>query len=241
MPIEEVKFEEKDVKQLLQPVSGMVKFWRLVKRAVKNLALLFALFLFFYVLINFGAFKVRFSYTITKPAETVITPPPVVVPVVDYAPEIIIPKLSVQAPVLLNVEPEQIVEQLRNGVTHYADTALPGQIGNTVLIGHSSDFPWSPGNYKNIFALLDKLVIGDQITVPYKTQHYVYEVIETKVVKPTELSVLRKTSTPQLTLITCYPVGTTQKRLIIIAKLVSGQTIGDQTTEPILESLPRTR
>ncbi len=241
MPIKEVKFEEKDVKQILQNVSSTVKFWRIAKRGIKNLALLFALFVFFYVLINFGAFKVRFNYTIAKPAQEQIVTPPITELAVEYAPEIIIPKLSIQAPIILNVEPNLVVEQLKNGVTHYADTALPGQIGNSVIIGHSSDFPWSSGRFKNIFALLDKLVIGDQITVPYKTQRYVYEVIETKVVKPTELSVLKKSEQPRLTLITCYPVGTTQKRLIIVARLIRGQTIGSQVTEPLIESLPRTR
>jgi len=244
MAIKPVTFDEKDIQKLLIPDTPAVRALRFFKRAVKATVGLALMFTIFFVLINSSAYWLRFNYAIkAKPTTPVVQQPPALPPVElpNYAPEILIPKISVQAPLALNVLPSQVIEQLRSGVVHYADTALPGQIGNVVVVGHSSDFPWSPGNYKNVFALLDKLVVGDKITVPHKTQRYTYEVIETKVVKPNDLSVLKKTDQPRLTLITCYPVGTAQKRLIIVAKLVEGQPIGIQTTEPLLEELPSAR
>lgn len=160
----------------------------------------------------------------------------------DYAPLVEIPKISVSAPLLLNVTPDLIVDQLRGGVTHYEATALPGEIGNSVIVGHSSDLPWSDGQYKTVFALLDKLVLGDKVVVYYKKQRLVYSVTSSKVVAPTDLSVLRRSTTPQITLLTCYPVGTTRNRLIVTAELIEGVPTGTQVSEPAIGSaLPRPR
>jgi sortase A len=111
-----------------------------------------------------------------------------------------------------------------------------------VIVGHSSDFPWSDGKYKNVFALLDKLAVGDKIVVTYGSEKYIYQVTGSKVVKPTDLSVLKKTASPTLTLLTCYPVGSTRSRLIVTAKLLSDNAGSVQTTDPLTgESLPRPR
>jgi LPXTG-site transpeptidase (sortase) family protein len=242
MAIKKVEFGAQDIKQIFEEPGVINKVKRLITRSTKQLGALIFLFAVFYILINSGAFWVRLRYSIA--AEPVQTPPAVTVPpepVIDYPPEIIIPKLGVRAPLILNVAPGMMLDTLHNGVAHYADTALPGYVGNVVVVGHSSDYPWSPGQFKTVFALIDKLVVGDQITVPYTSQQFVYEVIETKVVRPTELSVLAASNEPRLTLITCYPVGTTQKRYIVTARLVEGTTIGVQATEPLIESLPTAR
>ncbi|QQG50083.1 MAG: class D sortase [Candidatus Berkelbacteria bacterium] len=242
MPIKQVTFNEEDIRKIFESETAGKKFKRLFIRTTRQILALGFLFVFFFTLINFGAFWTKLKYSIAAPTETTqsvpIEPPK---PVVNYAPELIIPSINITAPIALNIQPSQVVEQLRNGVVHYADTALPGEIGNAVIIGHSSDYPWSVGNYKNIFALLDKLVIGDKITVPYGSQRFVYEVTESKIVKPSDLSPLKKSDAPKLTLITCYPVGTSQKRLVISAKLIEGEPTGYQLSEPFLEELPRAR
>lgn len=51
-----------------------------------------------------------------------------------------------------------------------------------------------------------------------KKQKYKYKVAETKVVYPNQVEVTQKTPTEQVSLMTCVPVGTSLKRLIIIAK-----------------------
>lgn len=135
---------------------------------------------------------------------------------------VIIPKINSTAPLIL--EPSQqeknIQIALRDGVVHYAGTAVPGEIGNVVIVGHSSNDWWEPGNYKFVFALLDKLAVGDKVQINYSSRKYVYEVVNTKVVAPTDLSVLNQTSEPTLTLITCTPPGTSWKRLIVTAKQI---------------------
>ena len=103
---------------------------------------------------------------------------------------------------------------------HYPDTAVPGKQGNVVIFGHSSGQWWAPGNYKFIFTLLDKLQPQDKIVIDYQGVRYIYRVYAYKIVEPTDLSVLNQSSDNSLTLITCTPVGTSAKRLIIMAKQI---------------------
>jgi len=111
-------------------------------------------------------------------------------------------------------------ESLKNGVVHYPGTSMPDQTGNTVITGHSSYFPWDSGKFKDVFALLHQVTVGDQIIAYYNQHKYIYEITEKKVVLPTEIDVLKQTPDQRLTLITCTPVGTNLKRLVVTAKLV---------------------
>ncbi|MDB5163859.1 MAG: putative sortase, partial [Candidatus Saccharibacteria bacterium] len=77
-----------------------------------------------------------------------------------------------------------------------------------------------PGEYKFVFTLLDKLQFNDRIFVDYKGTHYIYRVIGTSIVAPNDLTVLNQGSENILTLITCTPVGTSSKRLIIRAQQI---------------------
>lgn len=115
---------------------------------------------------------------------------------------------------------QQIQEALRDGIVHYPGTALPGQEGNIVVTGHSSYFPWDPGRFKDVFALLHDVRIGDNIYMYYEQERYEYTVYETKVVLPTQVEVLTQTGEDRLTLITCTPVGTNLRRLIVLARPV---------------------
>jgi LPXTG-site transpeptidase (sortase) family protein len=143
--------------------------------------------------------------------------------VVSPNPTISIPKISVNAPVVYATSNDEnaILTDLESGVVHYADTALPGQPGNSVIFGHSSNNWWEPGNYKFVFVLLDKLVPGDTFTVDYNSHQYIYQVTSTTVVDPTDVAVLDQTSDPEMTLITCSPPGTSWKRLVVVAKQIS--------------------
>ena len=133
-----------------------------------------------------------------------------------------IPKLNVHAPVnfVSTFDESVILKSLETGVVHYANTANPGEIGNSVIFGHSSNDWWEPGDYKYVFVLLDKLVPGDRFTVDYQGTRYTYEVTGSQVVEPNNLGVLAQTSTPTFTLITCSPPGTSWRRLVVAARQV---------------------
>lgn len=186
-------------------------------------------FLVFLLVFNFQTIVNQIAFRLNPPKpnppiEAITDPSPNadLAQAVDAPDQIVIPKLGVTAPIVFepSIAEQAIQVALRDGVVHYAGTALPGEPSNSVIVGHSSNDWWEPGNYKFIFANLDKLDAGDQIQINYQKKRYVYQVAGKKVVEPTEVSVLQPTADPILTLITCTPPGTSWKRLIITANQI---------------------
>ncbi len=145
---------------------------------------------------------------------------------------IIIPKLGKNVPIVeipdseiqsedwtdLN---EDVLEALKDGVVRYPGTAIPGQIGNTFITGHSSYYFWDEGDYKEVFALLPQLEIGDEVTLYYNQQKFTYRISEKREVSPSDVDVLdQPNDKKQLTLMTCTPVGTNLRRLILVGELI---------------------
>lgn len=149
---------------------------------------------------------------------------------------IIIPKINVSAPVVYDVTTfnEQAVQKgLERGVVHYGNTALPGQKGNNVIVGHSSNNWWASGKYKFAFVLLDKLEVGDTFILHYNSKRYIYEITSKKVVDPKDTSVLsQNTPVPITTLITCTPPGTSLHRLVVVGKQISPNPAADTQPAP---------
>lgn len=146
---------------------------------------------------------------------------------VDPAPKLIIPKINVDVPVNYNVTPDYASQMtaMQSGVAYFGipgANSKPGQIGNTVLSGHSSNDVIDQGDYKFIFARLDHLAKGDTIFINYQSKRYTYSVTGLTVVKPTDVSKLvYPTAKPILTLITCTPLGTSLNRLLVTAEQIS--------------------
>lgn len=139
-------------------------------------------------------------------------------------PRIIIPKINLDVPVVYDepsYEEAKVQAALERGVVHYGNTAVPGENGNNVIVGHSSNNWWAAGDYKFAFVLLDKLEVGDTYVLNYNSRQYIYEVFRKDVVEPTDLSVLEPVGEPIVTLITCTPPGTSWKRLVVQARQIS--------------------
>lgn len=143
-------------------------------------------------------------------------------------PIITIPKLAVQAPVVydLTTLEESVVEtKLQSGVVHYpirgAD-AVPGEIGNTVILGHSANDVFAPGNFKFVFLRLEQLQNGDYFYLNYNGKRYTYVVTSKKVISPSQVSELAiSTDKPIATLVTCVPVGTSTNRLLVFGEQIA--------------------
>ncbi len=146
---------------------------------------------------------------------------------VSADPVLIIPKINVNVPVRYDVgsDYDSQMAAMANGVAHFAipgANSHPGQTGNTVIAGHSSNDLFDNGDYKFIFAQLDRLQAGDTIYANYQSKRYTYIVTKKEIVKPTDVSSLvYQTAKPILTLVTCTPVGTAQSRLLIVAEQVN--------------------
>jgi len=161
-------------------------------------------------------------------------------------PRIVIPKINVDAPVVYDVpslEENVVQSKLKNGVVHYpipGANSMPGQTGNTVVLGHSSNDVFDDGNYKFVFVQLDKLEKGDTFYMNYQGTRYTYSVTQKKIIDPNQVGELViNNGKPLATLVTCTPPGTALKRLVVIAEQISpdpskatiGET-GDNLSQP---------
>ncbi len=113
-------------------------------------------------------------------------------------------------------------EDLSQSLIQYPGTALPGQIGDAVIFGHSV-LPvfYDPANYLTIFSTLPTLGNGDTINISYDGITYKYQVEDKFEVDPTDLGILdQNESDSYLTLVTCVPPGLQTRRLVIKARIV---------------------
>lgn len=117
-----------------------------------------------------------------------------------------VPRLKLSAIVREGVDSRT----LRRAVGHVPGTALPGEPGNAALAGHRDTF----------FRALEDVRAGDRILVETPSGPFEYVVRDTRVVEPTDVSVLDPTPERTLTLVTCYPfqfIGTAPQRFIVRA------------------------
>jgi len=131
---------------------------------------------------------------------------------------ITIPKLKIK---------EAIVEidgkDLGNSMVQYPGTAVPGQLGNTVIFCHSvlPQF-FDPRNYRTICSTLPTLKDGDQVSVYFDGITYLYKVVEMVEVPPNDVTILEQHyDNSYLSLITCVPPGTYLRRLVVQARLIA--------------------
>ncbi|MDD4937526.1 MAG: sortase [Candidatus Shapirobacteria bacterium] len=124
----------------------------------------------------------------------------------------------------LNIKDATVIigsSDLKKSLIQYPQTALPGQLGNTVIFGHSvlPQF-FNPRSYLTIFSTLHTLKIGDEIDINYDGSQYRYLVSEMYEVKATDFSVLEQRFDDKvITLITCSPPGTYLRRLVVKAEI----------------------
>lgn len=134
---------------------------------------------------------------------------------------IIISKINITAPIIqpAGTSQKELNAALNQGVIIYPGSALPGQNGEVALSGHSSVFPWVSTKYGQVFTLLDKLEAGDVVSIVYNHQQFDYRIIGKEVLMPNNVKIL-ETSQPKLKLVTCWPIGTANKRLVVYGELI---------------------
>ncbi len=206
--------------------AGMTRH-KYLGRVIGMLFWFFGLCILFFVLLNWGFVVARVKFLVAKPdPKNVIVSGPSSNASTGTWPKdtLAIPSLGVLAPVVYVSETGEKTFQsaLLNGVVHYPGSSLPGEVGNVYIFGHSSDYAWSKGAYKSVFALLPKIKKGAEIKLTdSKGFMYTYLVTEQKVVGPNDVSVLAQDTAGKriLTLQTSYPIGTALKRYVVRAEL----------------------
>lgn len=165
---------------------------------------------------------------------------PTVTQAVSPEPRLIIPKLNVDVPVAFGISTSDVDAAMNEGVAQFSipgANALPGQIGNLVITGHSAGDIYSSNPYKFIFSGLERLEDGDLIYVNYNSVRYTYQMVGRETVEPSNVAALvYETDKPMLTLITCTPLGTSRYRLLISAEQISPSYTDAETAAPSEEN-----
>ncbi len=210
----------------------------LILRSIGNFLLLFAIFgviatfgPVLYYEVNFKIMQVKgihyvvntsqsevseFGKILAGPKEQILIP-------IDPLFDILIPKIGANARVFPNVDPSNpniFLPVLQNGVAHAKGTVFPGDPGNIYLFAHSTDSFWDVGRYNAVFYLLKNLAVGDDVIIFFQNVRHNYVVKKSSIVDPSEVSYITHAQTGKEILIlqTCWPPGTTWKRLMVFAE-----------------------
>ncbi len=137
-----------------------------------------------------------------------ITPQPAPTRGPEHAIRIRISSIDVEAPV---VEGDDW-EALKQGAGHHIGSANPGESGNCIISAHNDIFG-------EIFRYLPDVDLSDEVFVYTASQVHKYVITQKRFVEPDDVSVMYPTSSPVLTLISCYPYGIDSHRIVVIAEL----------------------
>lgn len=113
---------------------------------------------------------------------------------------------------------------LNSAVGHFEGTSLPvgGESTHSVLMAHRG-LP-----HAKLFTDLDKMQMGDTFTINILGEVLTYEVVQIKVVEPTEIEDLQIVEGEDYcTLVTCTPYGINSHRLLVQGKRI--ETVAKKT------------
>lgn len=204
---------------------------RILKQIIKWFVFFLATFTALILILNARYFLMQFKFLVSG------QPPKIEAPKVQTstatttqqtvrANYLWVPSLGIEAPVVYTTEANEKAFQaaLATGVVHFPETAKPGEFGNVYIFGHSSDYAWSKGAYKTVFALLTKIQPGAEILLSDQEGNlFTYKVKEAFVAGPKDVKYLSQEGYNKklLTLQTSYPLGTALKRYIVRAEIVN--------------------
>jgi sortase A len=109
--------------------------------------------------------------------------------------------------------------ELENGPGIYPETSFPGVPGTTAIAGHRT-------TYLAPFRHIDALHRGESILLEMPYARLLYRVIGSRVVLPTDVSVLDPVGYSRLILSACTPLFSASHRLIVFARLESTTPLG---------------
>lgn len=167
------------------------------------------------------------------PSATPAPPTPTPTPVPTQVPlpprRITIPSIGVDARVVpIDTKWEDgilVWDTADHAVGYHEGLGIPGVPGNTVLSGHISSPLKGQGH---VFRHLPEIKLGAEIILYTNSMVFRYQVVQTKVVTPDHSEVMDPTEDETLTLITCVPDWVYTHRLIVTAKVVSGEALVDE-------------
>ncbi|MEM1483340.1 class E sortase [Oscillospiraceae bacterium PP1C4] len=130
---------------------------------------------------------------------------------VDGAMVLRVPRLELETPVMDGTDEQA----LKKGVGLYEYAQTPGEGNCNVSIAGHRDIHGCE------FYNIDKVTDGDLLYLEYNGMLYTYQYKQTEIVQADDWSPIYCKTFSCLTLTSCHPIGTSQKRIIVTAELVS--------------------
>jgi len=135
-----------------------------------------------------------------------------------------IPKIEISAPLIIGKSSNEkdLEKELKKGVVLFPNSALPGEKGQTIILGHSALSRWPKTNYLGVFSDLNELKAGDKVFLYFNNKKYAYSVREKVVLKKGEEipQNLLTNSESMLILLSCWPPGRLSYRIAVQAELI---------------------
>ena len=167
--------------------------------------------------------------------ETVVptpSPTPTATPVPDMPPptRIRIPSVGIDAPVVevgyevVEINGQQVIQwQVADyAAGHHSTSASPGEGGNIVISGHND---WRG----EVFRTLEFAKLGDEVILTSDAGEFTYRIVEIHYRKEVGVPLEERIATgrfldpmpeERVTLVTCWPYGIDDHRIIVVAKPV---------------------
>lgn len=216
--------------QLVNKVKSSAGSVRKSRHFIPILSGLSVLLIFAFIQYNSAVFAYAKAYVSpgSIDPQNIITDPNASL-AVSKDPRLIIPKINVDVKVDYKAKNDSVsqLKAMETGVAYFGvpgASSKPGQFGNTPIAGHSSNDALAPGDpaVKFIFARLEQLAVGDTFYLNYKGTRYTYSITRKLVVQPSQVNKLQiGNDKPYATLITCTPLGTAEKRLLVFGEQIS--------------------
>ena len=130
---------------------------------------------------------------------------------INYIAILKIPKIKLERGL---VDPKSYLNNINYNIEILKESSMPDEVnGNVILAAHS-------GNARiSYFRNLDKLNIGDEISIDYKSNIYKYRVSDIYLIdKNGTAEIIRNINKSTLTLITCK--HNTKKQIVVIAEMI---------------------
>lgn len=134
-----------------------------------------------------------------------------------------IPSIGVTVPLVMSssMNDNDVLATLNQGAALYPNGITPGHLGNTFISAHSTGEPWK-GRYRFAFLRINELKEGNLIHLDWQGTRYTYRVTDNEIVIPNDnFRVVSDRPVPTMTLMACWPLWSTNKRMLVRAELTN--------------------
>ena len=135
-----------------------------------------------------------------------------------------VPLVETEMPRLDTIDESSFDDDLENGVVKYPTTPNPWEWGNAFFFGHTSQEYWKNNPYGTVFRKIPQLKQNDKVQIIREGVLYEYKVLKTVIVKPREVNNTYmnfwEEGKEYITLMWCYPIWRTDKRMIVFAERI---------------------